>query len=266
MASLGKGYTFSATEEVTAAKLHTLIDSGSISGIVAADISDGVITDAKMSSVGGNKFTNLNIIPSGAGVIPAANLTSVAQKGANSDITSLSGLTTVLSRAQGGLASNVANNAANGVVVLNASSQLPAVSGALLTSLPITTTYAAGNYMVCRATATQTTDSTSYVKLKEIKIGGSGTIRVIFNIRSSGTPHDTAYGKIYRNAGSVGTEQSNGDTSYETFTEDISGWVTGDLLQLYIKTGTSASPAYTSILGLGVATPDKESGVLVGYE
>ena len=58
-----------------------------------------------------------------------------ANKGANSDITSLSGLTTPLSRAQGGLASTVANNAASGPVFLDASSKLPAVDGSQLTGI-----------------------------------------------------------------------------------------------------------------------------------
>jgi len=48
-----------------------------------------------------------------------------ANKGANSDITSLSGITTPLSRAQGGLASTVANNAASGPVFLDANSKIP---------------------------------------------------------------------------------------------------------------------------------------------
>ena len=102
MGTLGKGYTFGATEEVTAAKLHTLVDSGTVTGIVADDITDNTITAAKIQSVSGAAFTLLGSIPSGAGVIPAANLTSVAQKGANSDITSIPGLTTPLAVTKGG--------------------------------------------------------------------------------------------------------------------------------------------------------------------
>jgi len=102
MGTLGKGYTFGATEEVTAAKLHTLVDSGTVTGIVADDITDNTITAAKIQSVSGAAFTLLGSIPSGAGVIPAANLTSVAQKGANSDITSITGLTTPLDETLGG--------------------------------------------------------------------------------------------------------------------------------------------------------------------
>jgi len=66
------------------------------------------IVDTKLATistagkVSGTALTGLTSIPSAAGVIPSANLTSVAQKGANSDITSLSGITTPLSIAQGG--------------------------------------------------------------------------------------------------------------------------------------------------------------------
>lgn len=148
MGTLTKGKTFGATEEVTAAKLHQLIDSGTISHIVADDIDDGVITNAKIVSVAGDKLTELANIPAGAGVIPAANLTSVAQKGANSDITSLTGctqitgMTTPLTTAQGGTGSSANANAASGVVVLDASSKLPAVDGSQITN--ITTIYEYG--------------------------------------------------------------------------------------------------------------------------
>ena len=74
MGNLGRGYSFGATEEVTAAKLHSLIDSGTVTDIVAADITDSVITDAKMVSVAGSKLITLSGIPAGAGNIPAANL------------------------------------------------------------------------------------------------------------------------------------------------------------------------------------------------
>lgn len=76
MATLSKGYTFGATEEVTAAKLHALVDDGSVSSIETANISDSAITDAKIASVSGAKFVTLANIPAGAGAIPAANLSA----------------------------------------------------------------------------------------------------------------------------------------------------------------------------------------------
>jgi len=52
MATLTKGYTFGATEIVTNAKLHTLVDSGAVSGIVNADIdSAAAIADTKLDTI-----------------------------------------------------------------------------------------------------------------------------------------------------------------------------------------------------------------------
>jgi hypothetical protein len=74
MATLTNGYAFDPTEEVTAAKLHTLVTSATCTGIVAADITDSTITSGKISSVSGSSFVSLANIPSGAGKIPEANL------------------------------------------------------------------------------------------------------------------------------------------------------------------------------------------------
>jgi hypothetical protein len=76
MGDLFRGYTFGATEEVTAAKLHTLVDDGTVTNIVAADFADYTITDDKIQSVGGSKFMNLSAIPSSAGKIPDANIST----------------------------------------------------------------------------------------------------------------------------------------------------------------------------------------------
>lgn len=151
MATITKGYTFGASESVTNAKLHSLVDSATITGIVNADVAAGAAIDftkIAQSNIDGSKLTGLANIVSGAGVIPAANLTSVAQKGANGDITSITGLTTALTTAQGGTGATAAANAANGVVVptgavntangaviLDASAKLPAVDGSALTGL-----------------------------------------------------------------------------------------------------------------------------------
>jgi hypothetical protein len=74
MASLSRGFSFGATEQVTNAKLHTLVDSGAVTDIVTADIQDSQITDAKISAVSGSKFVTLANTPSGAGKFPIANL------------------------------------------------------------------------------------------------------------------------------------------------------------------------------------------------
>ena len=114
MASVSRGITFGASETVTAAKLHTLVDNATVSAIVNADCAAGMaLVDTKLAQittaaqVHGTSITGVASLPAGAGVIPAANLTSVAQKGANSDITSLAGLTTALTSVQGGTGSTL---------------------------------------------------------------------------------------------------------------------------------------------------------------
>jgi hypothetical protein len=112
MATFSKGYTFGSTEQVTNAKLHALVDSATISGITNDDIdSAAAIATSKLAAIDGSRLSGLANIPSSSGVIPAANLTSVAQKGANSDITALTGLSTPLTIAQGGTAATSASAA-----------------------------------------------------------------------------------------------------------------------------------------------------------
>ena len=52
MATLAKGYVFGATETVTNAKLHALVDSGTVTNIVNDDIdSSAAIADSKLAQI-----------------------------------------------------------------------------------------------------------------------------------------------------------------------------------------------------------------------
>lgn len=89
MAVLGRGQTFGATESVTNTKLHNLVDSGTISGITngdcdaSMDLANSKIANIEDSGkVSGSSFFNLTSIPSGAGAIPAANLSAAMPVGA----------------------------------------------------------------------------------------------------------------------------------------------------------------------------------------
>lgn len=73
MATLSRGYTFGSTEQVTSSKLHSLVDSGAVSNIATVDISNTAVTDEKINDVSGSKFKELNLTPSGAGLLPVAN-------------------------------------------------------------------------------------------------------------------------------------------------------------------------------------------------
>ena len=103
-----------------------------------------------------------------------------------------------------------------------------------------TAPYAAGTteYLISYGDTEDVTSTSSYVKYKEIVLTRDGQLRIDFDIKvASG---GTYYGRVYRNGVAVGTEQSGGDTTYATKTEDISGWSAGDLCQLYVKEATGA--------------------------
>jgi len=80
MATLTRGQNFAVTETVTNTKLHNLVDLATITGIVDADISpSAAIQFSKLlaSSISGALLTNLNLIPSGAGIIPSVNIPAI---------------------------------------------------------------------------------------------------------------------------------------------------------------------------------------------
>ena len=76
--------------------------------------------------------------------------------------------------------------------------------------------------------------SQTYFKLWEMVILGGGTIRVNFAMKTS-SAGNSAYARIYRNGGAVGTEQTDTTGSWVYKSEDIAGWKTGDLIQIYVK-------------------------------
>ena len=83
--------------------------------------------------------------------------------------------------------------------------------------------------------------TTSNIKEKESKIDNcADTIFISFDLSSisSSTSDVVAIGRIYRNGVAVGTTRSKSNennigTFTSTYTETISGWSNGDLLQLY---------------------------------
>lgn len=85
MATLVRGQTFGATETITNTKLHNLVDLATISGIVNADCAAGMaLVDTKLADitsggkVRGTSILNLPSVPSGAGLIPIANVPNIS--------------------------------------------------------------------------------------------------------------------------------------------------------------------------------------------
>lgn len=95
---------------------------------------------------------------------------------------------------------------------------------------------AAGTTLRQSSDGTSSTTAGSYTLLKTITIpsgyyGSNNVFRIDFELRVVSAC--TAYGRIYRNAVAVGTERTNGTASFVNYSEDISGWSSGDEIRLY---------------------------------
>ena len=98
--------------------------------------------------------------------------------------------------------------------------------------------FTVGDLIFISSNAEKVIDSSTYILAKEIQIGVGTALRIKFDLKS-GTSGYPVWGRIYRNGAAVGTERSWSSLSYTTFSEDISGWGIGDLVQIYAKYGTS---------------------------
>ncbi len=90
-------------------------------------------------------------------------------------------------------------------------------------------------------------NTASYVKVKETVIPDDvfedeSEFRIKFEMKSSIAA--LVYGRIYKNGVLVGSTQSTGSTSYVPFSDDISGWSAGDLIQLYTNSFDTGRTVY----------------------
>lgn len=95
--------------------------------------------------------------------------------------------------------------------------------------------------------------STTPTKVLEIYVPRSGTVRIKFHLDGS---YGTCYGQIYRNGSAVGTLRSTAAGTGTNYSEDISGWSTGDLCQLYVYNSSGANDTYGASLVIYEGTPD----------
>jgi hypothetical protein len=85
--------------------------------------------------------------------------------------------------------------------------------------------------VLASADTERSTNSTSYVKLKEIQVYVFGKIRAYFELKTTGTG---TYARVYRNGSPVGTERTPPSiNTWYAYVEDIDGWKEGDFYQLY---------------------------------
>ena len=101
----------------------------------------------------------------------------------------------------------------------------------------------AGDILVHENDEEKTTTSISWAKVKESTLGDSanGTLRIKFAMERR-APLTSVYGRVYKNGSPVGSTRSitGNDDNTQTFSEDISGWSSGDKLQIFAY--NSAAP------------------------
>lgn len=89
-----------------------------------------------------------------------------------------------------------------------------------------------------------TTQAIVYTKVKEVKlVKDIANAKVTFNLKTNNAL-GTAYAKIYKNGVAIGTERSTTSTAYVAFSEEFSGWVKDDLIQIYAYISNASYIAY----------------------
>ncbi|MDP3988101.1 MAG: hypothetical protein Q8P80_03070 [Candidatus Levybacteria bacterium] len=114
--------------------------------------------------------------------------------------------------------------------------------------------FATGTNLIAYDNAGRTTTATTYTKVEEMQLGWGGSLTVKFNLDGSCSGFNcagTAYGRLYKNGSAVGTERTatiatnDGTCNYTTYSENLTGLVSGDLIQVYGKvvntSGTNTS-------------------------
>lgn len=104
---------------------------------------------------------------------------------------------------------------------------------------------AAGNILLQSADTERNQVVGTYTKVKEIQlpIAAGGTYRVKFDLKHVSAAGSTGYGRVYRNGGVAGSERPEQSGSYVTKSQDISGWGSADLVQIYYYTD-GANPVW----------------------
>ena len=100
--------------------------------------------------------------------------------------------------------------------------------------------------------------SSTFTKLKEYRIlFGSGSLRIKFTLGPTGSSSANIEGQIYRNSIAVGTLRRKEGSGGTIFTEDIDGWKSGDLLQIYGRRVSAYGSCKVKDISIGIKCLEK---------
>ena len=103
------------------------------------------------------------------------------------------------------------------------------------------TTMSASDVLIYADNPVASTTSSTMVMIKQAVTYARNIFRISFELALSGS--GTVEARIFRNGIAVGILRSTTDTTYTLFTQDISGWEVGDLLQVYARVASGAATA-----------------------
>lgn len=101
--------------------------------------------------------------------------------------------------------------------------------------------FSPGSNIICSYDTLTQANQLSWTKQYELKVSRTGTLTISFDLAS--TAGHTVHAKIYRNGSAIGTERTTTSATPTTFTEDLSGWSTGDTVEIWTYTDNAASDA-----------------------
>lgn len=169
-----------------------------------AEIDDGAIVNADISASAGIEDTKLAQITT-AGKVSAAALTSLANTPAGAGV----------------------------MPSTNVPPSTPAIVQATVS----------GTIIVSADTVRLTGQTAVMILLKSVRVIGSGTYRITYSFRRTGTDSNQANVNIYKNGLAFGIEQFTTLNTLVAYTQDLT-FVAGDLVQLY-GTNNNKMPSIT---------------------
>jgi len=206
-----------AAKAITASTTLAVTGTSTLTGAVTATAGvTGPLTSSNATITGGTitGVTDIAVADGGTGESTAANARtnlSAASSGANSDITSITGLTTALTVAQGGTAATTAAGARTNLgLVIGTDVLAPTGSAASLTSFPTLNQNTTGNAATVTTNANLTGGVTS--------VGNAATVITNANLTGGVTSVGNA-ATVVTNANLTGAVTSSGNaTSLGSFT------------------------------------------------